>query len=229
MSEIHRKADITSFQYGEFATPFAAKGQEYDLPIGSLRQKAYRYRSLTFVFLGVSVLLAMYFLRLANQPGNHVLAAQISKKGFVSKVVMLQQNYTVSPKIVKAFIKRYMHVWFSGKVDEDTLKQNNYFMKSFASPAVAKRFKQFMDTHALTNWSKPVMLSQFKILDGNTINAQFKVPHADETGQIIGYNTFNGEFKLRLGTDQSAKQVKENPFGFYISTVKLAPNGKDHD
>lgn len=229
MSEIHRKADTASFSYSEIGTPFAQKGQFFDLPIGALRQKAFQYRSLTFVFLGLSVLLAIYFLDLAQQPVSRVFAAQTTKSGFVSKVVILNEDYTVPPKLVKDFIKRYIHVWFSGQVNEQTIQQNAHFMKTFSSERVTKRFQQFMKTHALKDWNAPVTLTKFKILDGNVVEVAFKMPKADEKGTLIGYNTFSGKFKLDLVEDKTQVQVYKNPFGFYIAEAKLALEGKKHE
>ena len=182
----------------------------------------YRYRALTLVCLGVSVLLGVYFVSLTRQPANHVIAAQASKKGFVSKVVMLRQDYSVPPELVKDFLKRYMHAWFKGNVGPKTLSQNQYFVETFSSEAVTKRFNAFMKAHALHNWNHPIVLGNFDVFANNIVKAEFHLPVSDASGKLVGYNTFNGSFKLVLGRHASAKAVMENPFGFYINGVTLA-------
>ena len=149
----------------------------------------------------------------------------MSHKGFVSKVALLNENYTVPPELVKDFIQRYIHVWFSGEVTQETLKQNAYFIKSFAADAVNKRFHEFMTTHALKGWNTPIELDDFKILDDNIIVFTLKLPKSGENGKVMGYNTIGGKFKLELVTDNSKVQVVQNPFGFYIQSAKLELKG----
>ena len=89
MAEIHRKVDATSYHGGEIFTPFSGVGQMYDLPIGKWRLKAYQYRVLTFVFLGVGFLLSLYFLLLSQMPREQVFAVQVLNTGFSTGVTEL--------------------------------------------------------------------------------------------------------------------------------------------
>jgi hypothetical protein len=82
MAEIYRKVGPTSYSAGDLLTPFSRPGQTYDLPIGNWRVKAFFYRVLTFVFLGIAFLLALFFLMLCEMPREQVFAVQVLNTGF---------------------------------------------------------------------------------------------------------------------------------------------------
>jgi hypothetical protein len=82
MAEIYRKVGPTSYSAGEVFTPFSRPGQSYDLPIGAWRLKAFFYRLLTLIFLGIAVLLTLVFLMLAQMPREKVFAVQVLNTGF---------------------------------------------------------------------------------------------------------------------------------------------------
>ena len=100
MAEIHRKVDATSYHAVEALTPFSAIGQEYDLPIGALRLKAYRYRIMTFIFLGLAFALALYFLILCEMPRERVFAVQVLNTGFSTGVSQLPRASSDLLKII---------------------------------------------------------------------------------------------------------------------------------
>ncbi len=67
--------------------------QVYDDPIGSFRVKAYRYRVMTFCFLGIALFLGLYFVILVQKPREKVLAVQVLSTGAATGVAYLEKQH----------------------------------------------------------------------------------------------------------------------------------------
>jgi len=102
MAEIHRKADPTLFSPGELFTPFSEAGQTYDRPIGAWREKAYEYRLITFLLLGLILVLAISFLFLCFTPRVRVFAVSLTSSGFSTGVYELKQEVSNNKKEVRS-------------------------------------------------------------------------------------------------------------------------------
>jgi hypothetical protein len=72
-----------------YFSAFSLVGQDYDNQIGTWRVKAYRYRSLTFLFMLIAMILSIYFVMLTQEPRGKVMAVQMLHTGVSTGVSSL--------------------------------------------------------------------------------------------------------------------------------------------
>ncbi|TNF69490.1 MAG: hypothetical protein EP298_03110 [Gammaproteobacteria bacterium] len=203
--------ELRPYRYGEIETPFLIKTQMYDVPIGQWRYKAYFWRKVFFINLGISILLTLFFIMIASVRPFNIVVVSVTPEGHVRNVSSLNLDH-------KADVALYQDFIFSGlatMLNQAQHQQLNPIGKSqlelFFSNEAKKVFESFLVDNKVTMFNLNVC--QFSV--NNKIGCL-----------LVLNNDQSQQYQINLTWQQivpQEEQIKLNPLGLYIKSIAIKP------
>ncbi len=222
MAEIKANAEALNYNYGEILTPFQTSGQNFDLPIGSFREKAAMWRVGAFISMGVSGILILLLILQIYQPLHSIMAVQITPKGFVRSVLPLTNEYTLPANVSEQFIKNYIGAFFSKAGLEQLIQKDKAFIQAFSSKSVTKSYLNLLGQINHENLAQPVTVSEINLVDPNIYEATWsqEIKNAS-TGEVVEWASYSGKFIVDFVTPEDPALILQNPLGFHVKDLSF--------
>jgi type IV secretory pathway TrbF-like protein len=92
MSELTRQREVSSYHYGPINTPFQTALQTEDHLLGCYLKQAHRWRIFSFLCLGASALILLFFFLELTEPRVRVMVADLFDTGSIAESGLLPQG-----------------------------------------------------------------------------------------------------------------------------------------
>jgi len=174
MSEIGVSLEAINYNYGPVLTPYQSLENNFDRPIGLLREKATFWRLGTFISLLASGAVMIGLIFILNTPQNTVSAVEFSGGGFVRSVANLTDEYDIPLNVSAEFIKTYISAFFSPNGIENLEAKNTAFIKNFSSASVTENYLNLLEQKEDNGISTPIEVTEVRWVGPNTYEAKWR-------------------------------------------------------
>ncbi|MCF6767136.1 hypothetical protein L3V86_01985 [Thiotrichales bacterium 19S11-10] len=198
--------ELKPYRYGEIETPFLSKKQQYDAPIGQWRQRAYSWRLLFFVNIGIALLLVLYLILILSVRPFSIAVVSTTPEGHVKGVYKLDLNNSADISIYHGFIQKGIQQFLSSK---DSAGMGAYF-----SPNSVNQLEQFFKGKPTEN----IRLKQCQFINKGQIVCQlhYGTKQASEKVNIM--------LLITSKVPNNVGEIKYNPLGLFIKNITFQPD-----
>ncbi len=222
MSDLHRERDPANYHYGVAVTPFSPARQQWDAPLGVWCERAHQWRMSCIITLMSSALILLLTVWLLTQPQTSVVALQMTKKGFVSNLGMLDVSYNIPLELKERFLQRYITALVSYTANVQKNKANDHYVNAFTSPEIAKALEKRHDLLSQTGALYQVKIGQISQISKDVFVVNWQRLVINPSSQsVMATLSYQGTFYLTRVIPQSEASLQENPLGFYVQRLTI--------
>jgi type IV secretory pathway TrbF-like protein len=202
--------------------PYLEARREWNERYGTYIQQAHHWRTLAFISGAIALVAVIGIAYIGAQSKVVPYVVEVDKLGQVAAVAPAERTSAVDPRVIKAYLARFVVDWRSVTVDRQAQKASIdrvYAMLPSASIAVRK-LNEYYEAHnpfaAAASASIDVSITNVLQISAQTWQVEWLEVTRDSRGEVKGRARLRASFILGITPPTKENLILVNPLGIYL-------------